>query len=327
MPMFQDLHVIDFHAHFPVRGDVSAVGGGVRHYAAGTPAAEQAAYMRAQSERYRSAWRMAWDFPEPEQEPEPGPDGGQAAADALADRWVGELDRYGIDRIAFATGGGNDTLARAVARHADRFIGFAHHNPFAPGATAEMQRAVAELGLRGLKILAPALERRIDDRDLYPLWQTVEALGLPVLIHFGMLGAGGGISWNERDNPGALESVARDFPTIQFVVPHFGIQYVKELLFLCWACENVHVDTSGSNQWTRWMPYPLTLDDLIRKFYETVGPDRILFGSDSSWFPRGFSIRYLQDQIRACRFMNLPDAALRQIFGGNAARLFRLERD
>jgi uncharacterized protein len=144
------------------------------------------------------------------------------------------------------------------------------------------------------------------------------------LIHFGMLGGGGGIAWNERDNPGALEQVCRDFPTIQFVVPHFGIQYVKELLFLCWACENVHVDTSGSNQWTRWMPYALTLDDLIRKFYETIGPERILFGSDSSWFPRGFSIRYLQDQIRACRFMNLPDDALRKIFGQNAVRLFRL---
>jgi uncharacterized protein len=326
--MFQDLHVIDFHAHFPVRGDVSATGGGVRQYAAGSPAAEQAQYMRAQSERYRAAWRLAWDFPEPEPqpepEPEPGPDGGLAAADALADRWLAELDRYGIDRIAFATGGGNDTLAHAVARHPDRFLGFAHHNPFAPGAADEMRRAVTDLGLRGLKILAPALERRIDDRDLYPLWQVVESFGVPVLIHFGMLGAGGGISWNERDNPGALERVARDFPTIQFVVPHFGIQYVKELLFLCWACENVHVDTSGSNQWTRWMPYPLTLDDLIHKFYETVGPDRILFGSDSSWFPRGFSIRYLQDQIRACRFMNLPDDALRKIFGGNAVRLFRL---
>jgi predicted TIM-barrel fold metal-dependent hydrolase len=72
------------------------------------------------------------------------------------------------------------------------------------------------------------------------------------------------------------------------------------------------------------MPYPLTLEALIRKFYETIGPDRILFGSDSSWFPRGFSIRYLQDQIRACRFMNMPNDALRKIVGGNAARLFGL---
>ena len=320
--MFQDLHVVDFHAHFPIKGDASASGAGPRLYASGSLAARQAEYMRAQAERYRAAWRLAWDFPEPEH----APDAHDQPMDAIADRWLAELDRYGIDRVAFATGGGNDTLARAVARYPERFIGFAHHNPFQPGAADEMRRAVNTLGLRGLKILAPALERRIDDRDLYPLWEAVEELGVPVLIHFGVLGAGGGISWNERDNPCALEQVARDFPMTQFVIPHFGIQYLKELLFLCWACENVNVDTSGSNQWVRWMPYPLTLDDLLRKFYETVGPDRILFGSDSSWFPRGFSIRYLQDQIRACRFMNFPNEALRKIFGGNAVRLFGLGR-
>lgn len=27
-----------------------------------------------------------------------------------------------------------------------------------------------------------------------------------------------------------------------------------KLLFLGWGCENVYVDTSGSNQWMRWMP-------------------------------------------------------------------------
>jgi uncharacterized protein len=232
--------------------------------------------------------------------------------------------------VGFATGGGNDTLASVVARHKDRFIGFAHHNLFRPGAAEELERAVTKLGLRGLKILAPALERPVNERELYPVWEVCERLGVPVLIHFGMLGAGGGISWNGRDNPGLLEQVAKDFPTVEFVVPHFGIQYVKELLFLCWACQNVNVDTSGSNQWIRWMPYPLTLEDLFRKFYETVGPERIVYGSDSSWFPRGYSIRYLQDQIRACRFLNFPDDAIQAIFGRNAARLFNLpfgERD
>jgi hypothetical protein len=64
--MLEDLHVVDFHAHFPVRGEVSAAAGGVREY--------------------RS------------------PEGGDPGVDALADRWLAELDRYGIDRIGFATG-------------------------------------------------------------------------------------------------------------------------------------------------------------------------------------------------------------------------------
>lgn len=48
---------------------------------------------------------------------------------------------------SIATGGGNDTLAQAVARHPGRFIGFAHHNPFGPGPAEEMERAVTQLGL------------------------------------------------------------------------------------------------------------------------------------------------------------------------------------
>jgi hypothetical protein len=171
--VFQDLYIIDCHAHFPVKGDPSS--GGQPLHISGTPEAQHIAHVRAQ--RHRAAWRLAWDFPEPEQEERPW--------DEQADRWLAELDRFGIDRIAFATGGGNDSLSRVVARHPERFVGFAHHNPFAPDAVAEMKRAVQQLGLRGLKIIAPALERRIDDRELYPLWETVEALRVPVLIHFG----------------------------------------------------------------------------------------------------------------------------------------------
>jgi predicted TIM-barrel fold metal-dependent hydrolase len=73
------------------------------------------------------------------------------------------------------------------------------------------------------------------------------------------------------------------------------------------------------------MPYKLTLDDLFQRFFETIGPERIIFGSDSSWFPRGFALRYLQDQIRICRFMNMTDDQLRWIFGGNAARLLGIQ--
>ena len=159
--MFQDLHVVDFHAHFPIKGDVPASTG--------------------QAERDRAAWRLAWDFPEPEPEAHDQP------VDAIADRWLAELDRYGIDRVGFATCGGNDT-------------------PW------------------------PALERRIDDRDLYPLWEAVEELGVPVLIHFGMLGAGGGISWNERDNPGALERVARPTRAGSRVGLAFGIYRISSAL-------------------------------------------------------------------------------------------------
>ena len=111
--VFQDLEIIDFHCHFPVAGDPSmaAAGGSARLYDLGSPADEKARYLRQQAEKYREAWRLAWDFPEPEAEPRP--------AEEQADRWLAELDKHGISRVGFATGGGNDTLAGVVARYPD----------------------------------------------------------------------------------------------------------------------------------------------------------------------------------------------------------------
>jgi len=183
---------------------------------------------------------------------------------------------------------------------------------------------VRDLGLRGYKILAPGLDIPISDRSLYPLWEVAASYRIPVLIHFGILGGAGGIVAAVNINPLELQAAAKDFPNVPFVLPHFGAGYPQELLHLCWACPNVHVDSSGSNQWVRWMPYPLSLEALLRKFYETIGSERILFGTDSSDFPRGFSHKYLEEQNRIIRFQRWKDEDIENFFYKNACRLLNL---
>jgi predicted TIM-barrel fold metal-dependent hydrolase len=87
----------------------------------------------------------------------------------------------------------------------------------------------------------------------------------------------------------------------------------------------VYVDTSGNNLWTKWTIENYTLEQLFQRFYACVGPDRILFGSDSEWFPRGFALRYLMDQLRAVRSLNMPEGDVRRIFRENALELLKLE--
>jgi len=58
---------------------------------------------------------------------------------------------------------------------------------------------------------------------------------------------------------------------------------------------------------------------LFPKCYETVSPTGIILGSASSWFPRGFTRRYLPDQVRDCVDPGMADARRQPIFGGNAA--------
>lgn len=299
--------VLDVHAHFPVRDGRDPAR---EAYVARYGQAKWDRVMGWLSEDQR-AWRGAWGFPDPEPA---GPD------DEMATRWAAEVDRHRLVRIVFVTGGDNDRLAKIVASHPDKFVGFAHHDPFRPGAAAELERAVTTLGLRGYKLIAPLLPAGIADERLWPVWETAERLGIPVLIHFGPLRYQGIVA-HPNMSPLTLQDVARAFPGIPFIIPHFGCGYPRELLHLAWVCGNVHVDTSGSNEWMRWMPYDLTLGGLFRKFLETVGPRRILFGTDSSWFPRGFAIRYLEDQLRACWELGCGDDTMRAIFAGNAARL------
>lgn len=317
--MYQGFTIIDFHTHFPTDQPwFTEMGDTIKNYQARV-SPERVALIRKLSQPYEEQWRRMWDFPKAEgKEVHPG-DREQAR------RWVAELDKYGIHSIGFVTGGGNEHLAEIVSWHPDRFVGFAHHSPFIPDAVEKLDHAVKNLGLRAYKLLAPLIEEPIEHPDAFPVWEKCAELGIPVLIHFGIQGGAGGIAWHENINPLKLHNVAKSFPDVTFVIPHFGCAWERETLQLCWACPNVSVDTSGSNQWIRWVPGEVTVKYLFRKYYETIGPSRIIFGSDSSWFPRGFAYRYLQDQVRDCLDLNMPDEHIQMIFAGNAARLLKIK--
>ncbi len=305
---YSHLRIIDVHTHFPIENSMAMPPSAPRHPLL-------VAYAQERGERMRAEWNT-----EPT-EPSAKTD---AEVEVALERWVGEVEHYHLDKVVFVSGGGNDRLASLVAQHPDKFVGLAHHR-LEPGAGAELRRAVDELGLRGFKQLGPTTEYPFEAPELRDVWEFLAERRLPALIHFGFLGRGGGVVEHPRMSPLSLFKVARDFPEIPFIIPHFGAGYFRELLALCWSLPNIHIDSSGSNQWMRWMPYPLTLEDLFRKALETVGPERLLFGSDSSLFPRGFSERYLLDQLRACYTLNVHDSDVALIFGGNAARLLQLD--
>jgi predicted TIM-barrel fold metal-dependent hydrolase len=122
-------------------------------------------------------------------------------------------------------------------------------------------------------------------------------------------------------NPVDLHGVAKAFPDLPFVVPHFGCGYFGELLLAADQCANIYADTSSSNDWVRLSPYPLDLPTLFAKALDILGPDRILFGTDSSFFPRGWRKDIFDAQIAVLQELAIPPSQVAQILGGNLARL------
>ncbi|MBX6350274.1 MAG: amidohydrolase family protein [Clostridia bacterium] len=308
---YEGLTVIDSHAHFPVER---------RRAPEGAPAAAPHPAIAEYNRRRMAEMRARWGFPDPDP---PARDDDEIRR--YADAYVADLDRWGVERIVFVTGGGDEELARIVGLHPDRFLGLSHGPIWQEGALERLRRGVEVLGLKGLKMFAPRLPVPFEDPSLRPIWRYLADRRLPVLCHFGWLGHGGGVVYHPRMSPLTLDPVAREFLDIPFIVPHFGCGYMQDLLALAWALPNVYVDTSGSNQWMEWMPYPMDVETAFRKFYDRIGPERILFGTDSSWRPRGFVGQYLELQVAAARRAGIPEADLALIFGGNAARLYGLQ--
>ena len=126
-----------------------------------------------------------------------------ASAEKAADRgsmdleqWFSAVDEAGIDltvikaRDVETTFGGrvtNEAVAKVVADHPGRFLGFAGVDPN-KGMTAlrELEDAVTGLGLKGLNIQCFENRLAIDDRRMYPVYAKCIELNIPVNIHVGM---------------------------------------------------------------------------------------------------------------------------------------------
>ena len=122
-------------------------------------------------------------------------------------------------------------------------------------------------------------------------------------------------------NPIDLHASAVAFPHLPFVIPHFGAGYFREALMVATLCPNVYFDTSGTNSWLRSQPNPTDLPGVFRKALDVVGPERILFGTDSSSFPRGWVRDIFDLQVLALSEVGVSAETAQAIFGGNLRRL------
>jgi len=78
----------------------------------------------------------------------------------------------------------NNELAGVIDKHPDRFVGFAAIAPEDPdGAAAELERAVKELGFRGVNINSHINGEYLDDRKYWAIFEKAQALDVPIYLH------------------------------------------------------------------------------------------------------------------------------------------------
>jgi len=262
------------------------------------------------------ATRLEWDAP--------------GTPTELGDRWVAELDRHNVARAALIASIPGDavSVAEAVAHHPERFVGFFMHNPVGGSADAALDRALKELHMRGVCLFPAMHGYRLDDEAVERVFKAAATHGAAVFVHCGVLTVGVrqklGLS-NRFDlrlgDPLALARVAAGFPQVPVIVPHFGSGFFREALIAADQCQTIHFDTSSSNSWTRFHA-ALTLEAVFGSTMSIVGASRLLFGTDSSFFPRGWQKNIYEAQVRAMTGAGIGSEDRKLILSGNFERLF-----
>ncbi len=247
----------------------------------------------------------------------------------LARWWKAELDAQGVARAALISSvpGDEASVESAVAAFPDRFFGFFMVNPLEESAVERVQIAL-RCGLHAV-CLFPGMHRyAVTDPHAEAVIRAAAAFSRrAVFVHCGVLTVGIRKKLGLHSpfdmrfsNPLELHSTALRYPGLKFILPHFGAGYLREALMLADLCPNVYLDTSSSNSWMRYEG--LDLKTVFRRALDVMGASRLLFGTDSSYFPRGWNYEIFEAQTRAMLDLGISSTDARLILEENLPRVF-----
>jgi uncharacterized protein len=196
----------------------------------------------------------------------------------------------------------NEYVKGMQLRHPDRIIqSWAAVDPFKGEiAIAQAKKAINQLGMLGFHFHPIMGHFAVNDRQFYPLFETITALKVPVMIDVGTTGMGAGM-------PGGLG--ARIRPDLTIIAAHPGWPWVDEMTAVALHKGNVFWELSG---WApKYFPAQLKVDARSRL------QDKVMFGSD---YP---SIPY-DRLMKEWGELGYTEAVMEKIFHKNAERILGL---
>ena len=231
----------------------------------------------------------------------------------------------------------NDKMAEAARAHPDRFVALATlplQDPEA--AVTEAERAVTELGCRGIYLGTNVRGKELTDPSFLPVFERIHALGAPIFLHpLNVIGAQRLTSYylhNLLGNPFDTSVAAANiifsglldrFPKLNICLPHAGgaFPYLIGRLNHGWKVreECRALKTPPANYLRRFTYDTIShAPEPLRYLIDLVGADRVMLGSDYC-FDMGY-----ERPVKVVTALKLGRNDEEKILGGNAARLLRL---
>lgn len=233
-----------------------------------------------------------------------------ATASGLADsQGAAGIDISVIMPIATSTKP-SPTLNNFAARinRMSEFCSFGSVHPKSPDALHELER-IRELGLRGIKLHPEYQGCYADDKDTVSVVRRAGELGLYVLFHSG---SDIGMPPPTHGAPEHFVRLRQAAPDTKIILAHMGAFRMWEAAERLFPDMGFYIDTSFSLE-----VYP-EQHERFAHLIRIIGTDHVLFGTDSPWADRTYSLRVARDFLKKHRFTQHECDA---ILGGNAAAL------
>jgi len=251
----------------------------------------------------------------------------------------------------------NDGIAEEfVEKYPDRFVGVANLASLTGEALDELDRAIRDLGLKGVQIFTHMNGKPLDSREFLPFYEKMAKYDLPILIHPTSIGVpedanpwprdyGLSLNWPYYSSMvmGMLVygGILQKYPKLKVVIHHLGgmIPFYSE-----------RIQGFYDNQRGRFQGRPrglgiVTLDrhpmeyfklfyadtatngsvSAVRCGYDFFGPEHVVFATDYPYNIIGPpTYEDLGDTVKSVKEVDISEEHKQMIFEDNARKLLKL---
>ncbi|MEA5000362.1 MAG: amidohydrolase family protein [Endomicrobiaceae bacterium] len=186
----------------------------------------------------------------------------------------------------------------------DRFLPFASLHPFYKDWSNELDRI--KDNSFGIKFQPEFQDFYIDDEKIFPIYEKMEKLGIPMLVHCGYELSLTGLV---HAGPDQILKVLKTFPSIKFIGAHMGGFKMWDEIENELIGKDIYIDTSSSISFMK--------KEQIYRFFKKHDINKIFFGSD---FPVG-NQKY---EIEFLKSLDIEKDNLKKILHSNITKFLNI---